>query len=315
MPTAKVALIRCNDYNRTTIAQAIEKQFELLGPLEKFIKHGDSVLIKPNLIAPKSPRHAVQTDPAVILETARIIKDFGAKPFIADSPAWANVYACINALKLEQPLKKLGIPVKKLDRPKSCHLEKSNINIGISSVALEADAIINLPKFKAHSQLIATFAIKNMFGCVCGKRKAYYHFANGKTEYDFCRMLIEIYNLLNPVINIIDAVTAMDRQGPIRGRPRHIGYLIAGTDPVACETVCAKLVNLQPKILPFIKAATKMALPCPDFENIKILGDDFPSEPFSDFEIPSLVPIRFSLPRICKSIVKQIALLIKNSIH
>ena len=111
-----VTLIRCTDYSQAKIAEAIARQFELLGGLEKFVSRGDTVLLKPNFIAPKSRRHATQTDPAVILETARLLTDFGAKPFVGDSPAWADVFSCVKALKLEETLKKLSVPVKQLDK-------------------------------------------------------------------------------------------------------------------------------------------------------------------------------------------------------
>ena len=313
MSSSIVTLTRCSDYSRPGIAEAIERHFNLLGGLEKFVRPGDSVLLKPNFIAPRSRRHATQTDPAVILETARLLKDFGAKPFVADSPAWSNTFICVKALKLDEPLKKLSVPVKQLDKPKKCRIGAKNIRVGISSVALDADVIINLPKFKSHQQLVATFAVKNMFGCVSGKRKALWHFTKGSHQHEFCELLIDIYKYLNPALTIIDAVTAMDGPGPIRGRARPLGWLIGGTDPIACETICAKLVNIEPEEVPIIKTAKQISFGCSDPAKIKITGDDFPQSICTDFELPELIPIRFSLLHVCKSICKQILLLTKSS--
>ena len=86
MSNPAVALTRCRDYSQPEIAKAIAAQLELLGGLEKFVSRGDTVLLKPNFIAPRSRRHAAQTDPAVLLEFAKLLKDFGARPFIGDSP-------------------------------------------------------------------------------------------------------------------------------------------------------------------------------------------------------------------------------------
>lgn len=309
-----VALTQCSDYSRPKIARAVEEQFRLLGGLEKFVSRGDSVLLKPNFIAPRSRRHATQTDPAVLLETAKLLKDFGARPFIGDSPAWSNVFACVKALKMEEPLKKLSVPVKQLGRPKKCRIGKQNIQVGISSVALDADVIINMPKFKSHQQLVATFAVKNMFGCVSGKRKALWHFAKGKNPDEFCELLIEIYKFLNPALTVIDAVTVMDGIGPIRGRARPLGYLLGGTEPIACETVCCKLVNINPQDIPIIRTAGQMGVGCSDPDKIKIAGDSLPQTPCTDFKLPRLIPIRFSLLHVCKSICKQIFLLAKSAI-
>ena len=311
MPNPTVILSRCSDYSPPGIAEALQKQFELLGGLEKFVKPGDTVLLKPNFIAPRSRRHATQTDPAVIIETARLLKNFGARPFVGDSPAWGNVFTCVKALKLEEPLKKLSVPVKQLNKPKKCLIGTKNTIVGISSVALDADVIINLPKFKSHQQLTATFAVKNMFGCVSGKRKALWHFAKGKNADDFCELLIEIFKFLNPALTIIDAVVAMDGPGPIRGRARPLGWLIGGTDPIACETICAKLIGIKPQDVPIIKIANQTGFGCSDPAEIKIAGDNFPQSICTDFELAKPVPLRFSLPHVCKSICKQILLLAK----
>ncbi len=310
--TAKsiVAIRRCTEYKESAIADAIGGQFKLLGGLERFIKRGDKVLLKPNFIAPK-PRHcATQTDPAIVIETAKLLKDFGARPFVADSPAWGNIRNCAKAIDIEVSLKKLDVPIRQLNRPIQCEI--AGVKVGVSSVALEADAIINLPKLKAHQQLVATIAVKNMFGCVSGKWKAYWHYAKGGSEKRFCKFLIEIYKRLNPVLTIVDGVIAMEGPGPINGRPRPLGYLAGSTDPIACEMICGRLINLAPDQIPIVRAARQIGFGCFSPDDIKIVGDDFPETVCTDFAIPALIPIRFSLPYVCKSVCKQIILLIKS---
>lgn len=315
MPSHTVALVRCTDYTEPKITEAVKRQFELLGGLEKFVTRGDTVLLKPNFIAPRSARHATQTDPAIILAAARLLKDFGAKPFVGDSPAWANVFACVRKLRLQEPLRRLDVPVKQLNKPQKCRIEPLNINVGISSVALDADIIINLAKLKTHQQLTATFAVKNMFGCVSGKRKALWHFARGKSVSDFCELLIAVFKLLNPVLTIIDGVVAMDGQGPIRGRARPLGWIIGGADPIACEHTCCKLLNIAPRQIPIIKTARRMEFGCCNPETIKLLGDDFSEHVCTNFELPQLIPVRFSLLHVCKSVCKQIGLLTKQALR
>jgi uncharacterized protein (DUF362 family) len=306
-----VTLTQCSDYSQSKIAEAIENHFTLSGGLDKFVRPGDTVLIKPNFIAPKSRHHATQTDPAIIIETARLLKDFGAKPFVADSPAWSNTHTCVKALKLDEPLRKLSVPVKQLDTPTKCRIGDGKTSIGISSIALEADVIINLPKFKSHQQLVATFAVKNMFGCVSGKQKAIWHYRKGKKADNFCRLLIEIYKFMNPVLSIIDAVIVMDGPGPINGRARPLGWIIGGTDPIACETICAGLVGIEPEDLPIIKTSRQMEFGCSEPAEIQTAGDNLPEQVCTDFQMPRMIPIRFSLPHVCKSICKQILLLVK----
>ncbi|MBN1505485.1 MAG: DUF362 domain-containing protein [Sedimentisphaerales bacterium] len=312
MPSASVVLTRCNDYDHGRVAQAVRRQLDLLGGLDRFIKRGDTVLIKPNFIAPRSHRvSAAQTHPAVILEVARILKDFGARPFVADSPAWANAAACARALELVEPLRQLGVPLKELDAPIKCRLGPGKPRMGISSAALDADAIVNLPKFKAHQQLVATFAIKNMFGCVSGKHKALWHFRKGDDPAVFCEMLIDTYRYLQPVFTIIDAIVAMEGQGPIRGKSKPLGWLIGGADPVACEIVCCRLIGIKPEQVPIIETARRIGFGC-DPDQIDVLGDALPATPCPDFQMPQLAPVKFSFPHICRSIARQILLLVSQ---
>jgi len=303
-----VALIRCPDYG--TAAEAIARQFELLGGVERFVSRGDSVLLKPNFISPRPRQCATQTDPAVIIETAKLLKDFGARPFVGDSPAWGNVFTCVKALQLDEPLRKLDVPVRQLNKPRRCQI--GGTTVGISSVALDADVIINLPKFKTHQQLVATFAVKNMFGTVTGKWKPYWHFARGRSEKKFCKFLIEIYKFLKPALTIIDAVTAMDGPGPIRGRARPLGWLIGGTEPISLEYTCCKLIGLLPGELPIIKTANHIGFGCREPDKIQIVGDPLPQQSCTDFIPAELIPIRFSLLHVCKSICKQVVLLTKS---
>ena len=314
MDKAKVCLVRCENYDGNRTAEAVAKQFEFLGGVDKFVKRGDRVLLKPNMIAPRSYRHAAQTHPSIIIAAARLLKDFGAKPVVGDSPAWTNVSTCAEALKLTEPLKQLGVPLIDLNRPKWRRVDQRGTKVGISSEALEADVIINLPKFKSHQQLVATFAVKNMFGCVCGKQKTFWHYAKGKTQEQFCEFLIGVYRYIAPAITIIDGVVAMDGAGPINGRSRPLGWLIGATDPIACEVICAGLIDLQAEEIPMIKTAKKLNYGCSNLENIEIKGDAFEFGFCKDFEPANLIPVRFSFFQICKSIVRQIILLAKAAV-
>jgi uncharacterized protein (DUF362 family) len=312
MAQVKVSLTRCDDYDPAKVQAALLKHFELHGGINAFINKGDKVLIKPNMIAPRPPDCAVQTDPVVIVELAKIFLDFGAKPFVADSPAWSNAAACAEALGIVEPLKKLGVRIRQLGKPVKCTLEHSGTKIGISSVALEADKIINLPKLKTHQQIVATIAVKNMFGCVSGKAKAIWHYRKGATFDNFCTMLIDIYKLLSPVITIIDAVVVMEGPGPIRGNPRKLGWLVASADPMAAEVVCCDLIGICPDEIPLIRTAQKINFGCTDKRSIQIVGDILPAGGQVRLIPAELTPLRFTPARIVKSILRQVFILVKS---
>ncbi len=313
MNASTVALTRCCSYDRAALSRALVRQFDLLGGMGQFVRPGDRVLLKPNFIAPRPSQAAVQTDPAVIVEVARLLKDAGARPFVGDSPAWGSVFSCATALGLDGDLRRLDVPIRPLDHGRSCRLADGRTTVSISSVALDADRIVNLPKFKAHQQLVFTFAVKNLFGCVPGKRKPYWHFSRGRSSDQFCRFLIEIYRLVSPVITIVDGIVAMEGQGPISGRARPLGWLIGGADAVACEMACARLVNVEPYRVPLIRAAQAVGFGCPSAQALNLVGDDPSEGTCLDFRMAEQVPLRFSLGRVVKSIARGVVVSLRAS--
>jgi uncharacterized protein (DUF362 family) len=210
-------------------------------------------------------------------------------------------------------LRRLGVPLRQLNAPRKCRLGPDGPRIGLSSLALEADAIINLPKFKTHQQMVATFAVKNMFGCVSGKHKALWHFRKGNTADEFAGLLVSVCRYLRPALTIIDGIVAMHGPGPIRGRCKSLGWLIGGTDPMACEMVCCRLLGMEPAQLPIIRAARAVGYGCTDPDGIEITGDALPTTPCAGFEPAPLMPVKFTLGRVCRSISRQILLLLRGS--
>jgi len=312
-PPYPVAITRCNTYSLETVEQALKRQFETLGGLDSLIKPGDRVLIKPNFIAPRPADEAAQTHTSVVLATARILKDFGARPFVGDSPAWGSVQTCARAQGLDGPLKHLGVDLVHLDTPRSIPIDSGRTHIGVSAHALDADAIFNLPKLKSHQQMVCTFAIKNMFGCISGKKKPYWHFAKGSSMAQFARFLIQVYDAIGPVLNVVDGIVAMDQDGPINGRARDLRWLIAGADPIAVERTCARLVGLCPEDLPIVKTAQAMQYGCASDDQIQQVDTQWADITcMTDFEIPELAPVKFSLGRVLKSIAKGRLVALKN---
>jgi len=306
------ALCRCGDYTPQFVEEALCKLFTLFGGIEQFVRPTDRVLVKANLIVPAGVHQPAQTHPAVIVATGKLLKEAGARPMVGDSPAWSEAGTCLRALGIDQTLQKMGIPIVQLDRPVRTSVD--GIRVGISRVALEADVILNLPKLKAHQQLGATFAVKNMYGCVAGKEKAFRHFTRGQDPESFCRMLIGIYQRLAPALTIVDGIVAMEGQGPIQGSPKPLGFLIGGRDPIACEYACCRLIGLDPMTLPILRTAAGMGFGCPDDKSLILIGDDYADQVCRDFRFAEQTPLRFTFPRICRSVARQAYLLAKGAL-
>ncbi|AQQ09072.1 hypothetical protein L21SP3_00870 [Sedimentisphaera cyanobacteriorum] len=304
------SLIYCKDYQPDKLRETIARHFELAGGLDKLISRSDRVILKPNLIAPHPPERPSQTHPAFIVETAKLLKDFGARVCVADSPAWSNAEHCLEVLGAAGQLREIGVEIKTFGSSVKTRLPYAEIDVNISKDALEADAIINLPKLKAHQQLGATIAFKNMFGTVCGKRKAYWHFKRGKTCEDFAALILGIYEKTAPVFNLIDGIVCMEGRGPLNGNARNLGITLSGSSALSCELACARLLDYRIEELPLVKYYLEQN---PDFKGKQsyIIGDNPELVAGCGFQKAQTIPISFSFARIVRSVFKQLLVMIK----
>jgi uncharacterized protein (DUF362 family) len=233
--------------------------------------------------------------------------DYGARPFVGESPAWGSLEGNLRKLGVLQSLKKMGVPVVEFKNPVKAPNRGGQVfkHLTVDAAALEADAIVNLPKLKSHRQMMMTVVIKNMFGCVGGRRKAFWHFKVGGYENYFARMLLETFVLLQPTINIVDAIEAMEGKGPIRGTPRKMNLLMASTDGPAAERVAAELIGLRPSRIRTLQAALELEIGTPHLRDIHLVGPPLEEFKVDDYEFPMQLPIGFSIPRLVRGALKN----------
>jgi uncharacterized protein (DUF362 family) len=139
-----------------------------------------------------------------------------------------------------------------------------------------------------------------MFGCVGGRRKAWWHVKAGSYDNYFSRMLVETYELLRPVVNIVDAVVAMQGNGPIKGTPKPMNMILASTDGVAIERIAAEIIGVKPSRMRTLAAAIELEVGTGTLDQISVVGADLDEVRISDFEMPKMMPIGFSIPRLVK---------------
>jgi uncharacterized protein (DUF362 family) len=305
--SATVAITRASTYEPGDVGPAISQVVSAFGGWRGLVRPGDRVLVKPNCISSAPPSRPAQTHPAVILEVCRQLLDYGARPFVGDSPAWGSLDGALKALGVIEDLGRLGVPIVPFKRPIKAANPRGKVfsRLTVDAAALEADAIVNVAKLKAHRQLVLTAAIKNMFGCVSGRRKAWWHVKAGSYENYFGLMLVETFEMLRPVISIIDAVVAMEGNGPISGTPRPMGLVLASTDGPALERIAAELVGVKPSRLRTLQAARELEVGTPCRERIQVIGVDPREARVADFQMPRMMPIGFSLPRLVKGALKN----------
>lgn len=286
-----VSLVKCKSYDEAQYA--VDAVLELLGGINKFVKKGDKVVIKPNLVSKKSPDEAATTHPAILKAVIRAVERVGASIVIAESPGGPynagylkSVYTgCDMVSAVEGTSAVLNYDTK--FRDVSYKDGKTVKNIPIIEPILDADLIISLPKLKTHAMTSYTGAVKNMFGTIPGTHKAEMHFRLDDRRA-FCSMLVDLYSCVNrvPVLSIMDGIVGMEGDGPTAGKNRFIGVVMASLNAHALDMAACKIIDYTIDEVDTLKEAVERGLVCDSMEKLDIVGDGINSLIIHDFVKP-----------------------------
>jgi uncharacterized protein (DUF362 family) len=296
-----VSFINAESYDRQLLQTALETVLAPLGGMAAFVKPGDRVLLKPNLLTGSRPTKECTTRPEVVYCVAKMVQAAGGKPFLADSPAFGSAKGVALANGYQWVLDDLNMPVVEMQGKRYQTVSEEFNHLLLSKEAMEADVIINLPKVKSHMQLTLTLGVKNLFGCVPGKMKAWWHMEAGKDSDRFGRMLVETARAIAPNLTILDGIVGHEGNGPSGGEPRQLGILGASADVFALDRAMVEILNVDPGAIPTIVASKKLGL-CPDVTDIQFPHLSPADLKIYDWKLPDkLMPIDFALPRVIKS--------------
>jgi len=276
------SLIRKNDYEK--IRPVIEKGFDLLGGISAFVKPSERILLKPNLLKSSTPDGCSTTHPEIIKAAIEIIRDCGAIPLIGDNPGMGNVAKVLKSIGLEKYISSNDIHIVECFEPviRRKKIYGREIKFTLFKGIDEADKIFTLAKLKTHAQMVYTGAVKNLFGMIPGALKPELHFKYND-YWKFSEMIVDLYDLVNPDFAVIDAVTAMEGNGPGSGTPRNLNCLILSGNALAADICAAKIIGYDPVDIPILDIAVKRKLGPASLNEITLLGDDIESFKVKDF--------------------------------
>ncbi|BAZ81856.1 DUF362 domain-containing protein [Sphaerospermopsis kisseleviana CS-549] len=305
-PKPAVSLIRAKSYEQDALRESLTTLLEPLGGIAAFVKRGDRVLLKPNLLTGSRPTKECTTRPELVRAVAEMVMEVGGKPFLGDSPAFGSAKGVATANGLLPILEELNIPIVEFHGKRYQTVNDDFNHLLLSKEAMEADVIINLPKVKSHMQLTVTLGVKNLFGCVPGKMKAWWHFEAGKDTTRFGEMLVETARAINPNLTILDGIVGHEGNGPSGGEPRDLGVLAASDNVFALDRAMLEILKVAPLQVPTIAASQRLGI-CPELSEI-----DFPNLTpellqIEDWRLPdNLMPIDFAMPRVIKSTFRHL---------
>ncbi len=242
---ADVSIVKCNSYSFDEVYRSIVTAIDKIGGIGLFVKPGQKVLLKPNILAGHKPEAAVTTHPEIVRAVIRIVKEAGGIPFIGESPGYGSLERFSKPTGIKQVSIDENVPLIEFVTPKDVSNPNGQRfkNLTIAAEVFEYDVLINLPKFKSHALTGTTGAVKNLFGCVPGILKSQYHFKL-MTRALFIQFLEDLARYINPKLSIMDSVWAMEGEGgPASGTPKFMGIVAASSDPFVLDQAFIKMIN------------------------------------------------------------------------
>lgn len=278
---SKVIVYDCAAYD--AVGPLIEAAFAaLVPPLD-----GKRIFLKPNILGPCKPEMHVTTHPSLVRAAVEACRRRGAAEIVVGDNPGMTAYG-----STEHAARAAGI----LDAADGCYRNIAEApqavrgatprmdELPVARDVLEADVVIGLPKMKTHVATAITGAVKNTFGYVVGAAKTQLHALYPGPEA-FARAVLDVYAVRPPDLSIMDAVWAMEGQGPSGGRPRFVGRLLASRDAVALDAAAARIMGLRVDEVPYLVAAGKRGLGEARLEAIEVVGS---ADPVPGFRRPKI---------------------------
>jgi uncharacterized protein (DUF362 family) len=259
-----------------TVAQGTEptslldRGFKALGGIERYVKKGANVVIKPNFSVPRTPEEAATTNTIMVATLVKMCLAAGAREVkVVDQPLNSSTpVLCLERTGIKKAVEEAGGKiftyngVREAFRPVS-FAGKTLTNFEYVKDVLDADLFINFPILKHHRGAKLTLGMKNLMGLIWDRR--YFH------SSDLHQGIAELAAFRKPHLTIMDAIRGITDNGPVGPGPiREYGQVIFGTDQVAIDAYAASLFGMKPQDVGYIRIASEMGLGQIQWEKLKI---------------------------------------------
>lgn len=268
-----VSIVRNPVTDESKIAEMVRSVLEPLGGLAGFVSTDDSVMLKPNLVTNRKYFTGATTDPLIVQALIRELKAIGVNDVIVADSSWTGcpTERTFTATGLKGICDREGVRLLDLKKDAFVDVEvKAGNELGgsvqIAKTVLEVDKLINLPKLKAHCQTMVTLSLKNLKGCIHDREKQRFHRLN------LHNAVAELNTVLKPDLIVLDGIIG-EMTAELGCDPVRLDTVVAGTDPVALDSVCTTMLGYDPHEIDHIVRAGELGVGVgPDLDLIDIIG-------------------------------------------
>lgn len=250
--------------------QTVRKAIELLGGIDRFVKPGETVLLKPNIGFSRPPRICATSHPDIISEVAKLCYEHAKakKVYVTDNPI-NDPKSCFEISQIGDAAQKCGaeiiLPRQNFFRLVTLKGGKLIHNWPFFYEPLsKVDKVIGIAVVKNHARSGASMSMKNWYGLLGGGRNIFHTNIND--------IITELASLVKPTFVILDATEVMVSNGPTGGSTSDLkktNIMIASCDQVAADSFGATLLDMKPADLPYLLKAQELKIGTTDYQSLK----------------------------------------------
>ena len=283
---ATVGIGLSRKYEYASVEAAMRASLEPFGGMGAFVKPGQKVLLKVNLVAPSGPSLAVTTHPEVLRAAIRLVKEAGGIPFAGDGPGVGDTATAARVSGLTEVLEAEGAQLLEFTETAVYENLENTIakKLALTAHLKDMDVLVTLPKLKTHCQMAFTGALKNQFGLIPGAAKGQFHF-RFQNRARLADLMIDINRTAHTALAIMDGIVGMEGPGPSGGTPREIGVIISGPDLAAVDSVACDIIGLSPDDVPVSEAARRAGYGVTSLADIDVVGASLEELRICDYKL------------------------------
>ena len=251
-------------------AEITARAVAALGGIERFVRSGDDVIIKPNICVDyHPPEYAATTNPTVVASLVNLCVGAGAgRVRVMDTPFGGTPESAYAISGIDAATRAAGGTMEVMSPVK---FQRFSIPDGrditdweVYRDVLEADVLINVPVAKHHSLARLSLAGKNLLGVITRPNSIH---------RNLDQRVADLVSLIRPTLTVVDAVRILTAHGPTGGSLNDVqqtNTVIASHDIVAADAYAATLFGLSGADVGYVEAAAEMGLGTMDLDSIKI---------------------------------------------
>ena len=258
-------------------AASLRKAMDYLGGMEKYVKPGMKVLIKPNLCIDKDWTTGTTTNPAVVEAVVSLVREAGAREVtIADGTTVGLLSEKVfKVTGYDRLAKRLGVELIDLNSEDTVRIDIENPisikNIQVAKHVVEADCLINVPVLKTHIHTGVSISLKNMKGIISPRTKRKSHLVGLEGT------IADINRHVRSNLIIVDGTIGHEGLGPQSGTPVNMGLIIAGEKPLTVDSVSTRIMGFNPENIQHLKYSIPYDLGTMDINRVEICGETIES--------------------------------------